>query len=133
MNILHGGYVVCDRCDEQYRPSSMRKLPGREGVYCYHCVASMQHMLDLRATPHFRFALMNYGPDIAFSAAESLQAAHMEGRLDPFTAESLGVETGTYECPVCGILNWTAEDAKKCCYPATPGEPMPGNQLGRTW
>lgn len=47
----------------------------------------------------------------------ALEVAASEGRLDPGLAMQIGAETGSFRCGVCGMLNWTSDEANDCCLP----------------
>ena len=44
-----------------------------------------------------------------------MHRASEEGRLHPDLAKDLGLTTGTYPCPTCGMLAWTEDLAERCC------------------
>jgi hypothetical protein len=51
------------------------------------------------------------------------ERAAREGRLPPAVAMGMGFVSGTHPCRICGMYNWSVEDAQECCSNIEAGEP----------
>jgi hypothetical protein len=59
----------------------------------------------------------------------AMRVASKEGRLNPVDALLLKLPTGTYECPMCGMLAYTFREAEDCC---TTPDRLGGLTAGRS-
>jgi len=85
---------------------------------------------DVNARGELRAKAMRVGVDllgddlVPAQVGDALLRAADEGRLHPDLAREIGVETGQYECAICGMRKWTEDDATKCCRGLLLGESM---------
>jgi hypothetical protein len=95
----------CATCgDREWRDKYRVDAQGDPILLCLPCASE----LETKTIPIV-------ADDLESSFLVDCRISSMEGRLDPTLAASLGLETGTVRCLICGMLNHAEEEALECC------------------